>query len=225
MEPSAYFAQIFIKCKSKVVHRGADVRPAPGTNAWLKRRETELAVPGALDHRDDPPLHVVIDRYVTESTRIGKTNSQVLNTIKNDYPIGDIECSAIDSAVLVEFAKSIPAQAQTRQNYLSHLAAVFAVARPAWRYPLDQGAMMDAMVMLKKLGLIAKSNERTRRPTLDELDRLMAHFEKVRRQRPRSAPMTKLVAFAMFSTRRQEELPTSHGPISSAKLDGKWFET
>jgi integrase len=119
-----------------------------------------------------------------------------------------MECSAIDSAVLVEFAKSIQAQPQTRQNYLSHLAAVFAVARPAWRYPLDQSAMMDAMVVLKKLGLIAKSNERTRRPTLDELDRLMTHFEKVRRQRPRSAPMTKLMAFAIFSTRRQEEITT-----------------
>jgi hypothetical protein len=68
--------------------------------------------------------------------------------------------------------------------------------------------MMDAMVVLKKLGLIAKSNERTRRPTLDELDRLMTHFEKVRRQRPRSAPMTKLMAFAIFSTRRQEEITT-----------------
>jgi hypothetical protein len=51
-----YLAQIVIKRKSKVVHREAltfDRRQA--ANAWLKRRETELAVPGALDHRDDPP--------------------------------------------------------------------------------------------------------------------------------------------------------------------------
>jgi hypothetical protein len=116
-----YLAQIVIKRKSKVVHREAmtfDRRQA--AHAWLKRRETELAEPGALDHRDDPPLHVVIDRYVAESTRIGKTKSQVLNTIKNDFAIGDMECSAIDSAVLVDFAKSILAQPQTRQNYLSH---------------------------------------------------------------------------------------------------------
>lgn len=65
-------------------------------------------------------------------------------------------------AVLVEFAKGMQTQPQTRQNNLSHLAAVFTVARPVWRYPLDQAAMMDAMVV--KLGLIAKSNERTRRP-------------------------------------------------------------
>jgi len=117
-----YLAQIVIKRKSKVVHREAltfDRRPA--ANAWLKGRQTELAVPGALDQRDNPPLHVVIDRYVAESTRIGKTKSQVLNTIKNDYPIGDMECSPLDSAVLVEFAKSIQARPQTRQNYPSHL--------------------------------------------------------------------------------------------------------
>jgi hypothetical protein len=52
------------------------------------------------------------------------------------------------------------------------------------------------MLFANSTSTAAKSNERTRRPTLDELDRLMAHFEKVRRQRPRSAPMTKLVAFA-----------------------------
>ena len=51
-----YLAQIVIKRKSKVVHREAltfDRRQA--ANAWLKRRETELAVPGALDHRDILP--------------------------------------------------------------------------------------------------------------------------------------------------------------------------
>ena len=62
------------------------------------------------------------------------------------------------------------------------------------------------MVAMRKLGTIAKGNTRDRRPTLEELDRLMTHFEKVRAHRPRSAPMTKIIAFAIFSTRRQEEI-------------------
>jgi integrase len=62
------------------------------------------------------------------------------------------------------------------------------------------------MVVLKKLGIIKKGNERDRRPTLDELNRLMDHFEKVLRHRPQSAPMQKIIGFTIFSTRRQEEI-------------------
>jgi integrase len=204
---TAYMAQILVKRQGKIAHREAQTFDRKqAAKAWLGRRETELAKPGALEHREDPTLSVVIDRYIAESKRIGKTKAQVLNTIKEKFDISDMRCSEIDSKVLVDFATSIPVAPQTRQNYLSHLGAVFAVAQPAWRFPLDQKAIRDAMVVLKKLGQISKSQERTRRPTLEELDRLMNHFETVRIRRPRSAPMTKIVGFAIFSTRRQEEI-------------------
>jgi integrase len=204
---TAYLAQILVKRKGKILFRQSetfDRRQA--AKAWLGRRETELAKPGALDQPEDPTLSVVIDRYVSELKQIGKTKAQVLSSIKNNYDISDTKCSGIDSSALVAFARSIPVTPQTRQNYMSHLGAVFAVARPAWRYPLDQQAFKDAMVVLKKLGLTSKSKHRDRRPTLEEMDRLMTHFEGVRRRRPGTIPMTKIVAFAIFSTRRQEEI-------------------
>lgn len=56
---------------------------------------------------------------------------------------------------------------------------------------------------MKRLKLIGKSAERDRRPTLAELDRLMEHLAG---RRSESAPMQKIIAFAIFSTRRQEEI-------------------
>jgi integrase len=97
-------------------------------------------------------------------------------------------------------------QPQTVQNYLSHLAAVFAIARPAWGYPLDRQAMKDAQIVAKRLGVISKSRHRDRRPTMDELDKLMQHFGVVKARRPRSAPMQKIVIFALFGTRRLDEI-------------------
>lgn len=174
--------------------------------AWLKRRETELAALGALNRPDDPTLSMVIERYIAESKHdMGKTKAQVLRTIKRD-DLGDMRCSAIDSPALLAFARRLGGQPQTVQNYLSHLGAVFAVARPAWGYPLDQQAIKDAFVVGKKLGLTGKSAQRSRRPTIGEMDRLMAHFGAVRHKRPDSAPMQKIAAFAMFSTRRLEEI-------------------
>jgi integrase len=95
---------------------------------------------------------------------------------------------------------------QTVANYLSHLAAVFAIARPAWGYQLDRNAMKDAFVVAKRLGITTRSRARDRRPTMNELDKLMTHFGERLECRPSSVPMQKIMAFAIFSTRRLEEI-------------------
>jgi integrase len=104
---------------------------------------------------------------------------------------------------LVAFARSLPVKPQTRANYFSHLSPIFAIATPAWKYPLSKQEFENAIESMKRLKLIAKSAERDRRPTLAELDRLMEHFAG---RRSDSVPMQKITAFAIFSTRRQEEI-------------------
>jgi integrase len=204
---TAYRAQIIIKQKGRIAHQEArtfDRRQA--AKAWLARRETELTAPGAMERRPDPTLGEVITRYVAESRKlIGRTKAQVLNTIQT-HDIAEMICSKITSADIIAFARTLPVSPQTVQNYLSHLSAVFATARPAWGYPLDPQTIKDAFVVAKRLGLTAKGRSRERRPTLDELDRLMEHFGDVKAKRPGSAPMQKIIAFAIFSTRRQEEI-------------------
>jgi integrase len=204
-----YMAQVRAKQKGKVVHaetKTFDRKQA--ANAWIARRETELREPGALERVKsvDPMLAEVIERYVNESEReIGRTKAQVLRTI-NAYDIAEMRCSQITSADLVGFAQAIPAGPATRQNYLSHLSAIFAIARPAWGYQLDPQTIKDAFAVTKRLGVTAKGKNRDRRPSLDELDRLMVHFGEVKAKRPSSIPMQKIIAFAIFSTRRQEEI-------------------
>jgi integrase len=204
---TAYLAQILLKRKGQIVHREVQTFDRKqAAKAWLARRETELSDPGAFDRTHDVKLGDVIDRYVRESEReMGRTKAQVLAKIK-EYEIADLHCTEVTSPRLLEFAKSLKVQPQTRANYMSHLAAVFRVARPLWGHPLDLQQIQDAMVAMRKLGTIAKGNSRERRPSLEELDRLMEHFEKIRGHRPGSAPMAKIIAFAIFSTRRQEEI-------------------
>jgi integrase len=209
----AYRAQIRIKVKGKVIHQETqtfDRRQA--ANAWMARRETELREPGALERvrgaDTDPPLRQAIDLYVEENERtIGRTKTQVLRSIKS-YDIAEMRCSKITSADIVQFVKSIPASPATRQNYLSHLGAIFAIAKPAWGYPLDRQAIKDAFIVAKRLGIIRKGSERNRRPTIDELNKVMEHFVQVESRRSGVLPMTKIVPFAIFSTRRQEEIVT-----------------
>ena len=204
---TAYMAQIVIKAGGKILHRENKTFPGRREAAgWIARREDELRALNGEKLPDDALLADVIDRYTTESLRqIGRTKAQVLLAIKR-HPIALMRCSKIRSADIVSFARDLAAGGRTPQtvsNYLSHLAATFAVARPAWGYPLDPQQMADAVTVAKRLGITSRSRSRDRRPTIEELNRLIEHFD---RRRSNAVPMSEVIRFAIFSTRRQDEI-------------------
>ncbi|WP_085656914.1 tyrosine-type recombinase/integrase [Pseudomonas sp. B11(2017)] len=214
---TAYTAQIRINRDGRTVYQESQTFDRKQVaQAWIKRRESELALPGAIEraNRKGVTIRKMIEQYLVEYEKIrplGKTKNSTLNAIKETW-LGDLDDSALTSQKLVEFAQwrmseeGGGVQAQTVGNDLSHLGAVLSVARPAWGYEVDPLAMPDARKVLRKLGMVSRSKERNRRPTLDELDSLMTHFFEILVRRPDSIPMPKMVAFAIFSTRRQEEI-------------------
>lgn len=207
----SYTAQFRVKRGGKTVYSESQTfereRVAKG---WLERRRHELSLPGALEKAQGPKgtLADAIGSYTADVQKIGRTKAQVLRTLLG-YPITEKDIATLRPHDVVELARQLSAegrQPQTVNNYLSHLGAVFAVARTAYGYDVDRHVVTDAIDSAKRLGLTARSAKRTRRPTIDELNRLMTHFERVRRGRPSSNPMTSIIAFALFSARRLEEI-------------------
>lgn len=208
----SYTAQIILKRKGKPTHReAATFARRTQAVAWLRNREDELRQPGGIERAKVRGLTVgdTIDRYIGDSHRdLGRTKSQVLRSIKK-YDIGDLGAGDVGSEDIVRFARELAAtgmKPQTVQNYLSHLSAVFAIAKPAWGIPLDREAMKDAFVVAKRLGLTSKSDKRGRRPAMAELDRLMDHFTEQWSRGNATVPMTRVIPFALFSTRRLGEI-------------------
>lgn len=207
----AYLAQIVIKRKGKPTYREAETfNRRSEAAAYLRVREPELKAEGGVERAKARGLTVgdAIDTYVRESLKdIGRTKAQVLETIKK-YDLADIEATDAKSEDIVRFARELSrnVKPQTVGNYLSHLSAVFRIARPAWGIPLDPAAMKDAFAVTKQLGMTSKSEKRERRPTLEELDQLMTFFGERQERSPEAAPMQKIIAYAIFSTRRQEEI-------------------
>lgn len=205
-------AQIRIKRNGVIVYTEAQTFDRKqAAEAWMKKREAALAEPGVLDKLmgppdEDPTLSECIAKYIETSNRKpGKTKAQVLRTIRAHH-IGALKCSRVTSQEIIKFAQGICAQPQTVGNYLSHLASVFAVAKPAFGYPLDPEQMKAARVVGQRMSITSRSKQRTRRPTLAELDKLMEHFGRSKYKRADSAPMQEIMAYAIFSTRRQEEI-------------------
>jgi integrase len=211
-----YTAQIRLTKNGNLLHTEAlTFDREKAASAWLKKRETELdelAKAGALGAPpvDDPTLAEVIDRYTAEIVKtMGHTKTQCLRTIREEYDIASLKCSQIGSGEISTLAQELAKRGiepSTVGNYLSHLSSVFDVAKPVWKYPLNKQAMEDAQMALRKLGITSTSRKRDRRPTLEELDKIMNHFAGVQRRRKTANKMTKVIAFAIFSTRRQGEI-------------------
>jgi integrase len=212
-----YTAQIRLRRAGVIVYQEAQSFDRKQiAQAWLKRRETELAAPGAIEraNRKGATIKEMIDRYLEEYETLrplGKTKRATLKAIGETW-LGDLMDAALTSQNLVEYAQwrmgkaGGGVKAQTIGNDLSHLGAVLSIAKPAWGYLVDPHAMSDARKVLRKLGMDGRSRERNRRPTLDELNRLMSHYTEMQERRKAQIDMPKVIAFAIFSTRRQEEI-------------------
>lgn len=229
-----YTVQIRKKRNGKVVYTESETfeRHAAAV-AWERKREAELDEPGALEKAiappADPTLSEAIDAYLTDAQRGGKTKRQVLRTIKT-LEIAALQCSKIDSRHIVDLAKYLLNTGmlpQTVGNYISHLSTIFTIARPAWGFPLSKEAMDDAKIVIKKLNLASRSVSRERLPTLQELNDLLDYFIVNRAERSNSVPMAHIMVYAIYSTRRLEEItritfedikhPTQEDPQGLAK--------
>lgn len=127
---TGYTAQVLKKRGGKVVLREAqtfDRRVA--ADSWIKKRETELSVPGAIERAGSKrvTLAQAIDRYTDESLKkIGRTKAQVLKSIK-EYDIANMDCEKIGSDDIVAFAKELGADgSRTPANGCE-------LSQPPWR--------------------------------------------------------------------------------------------
>ena len=212
---TGYTAQIRIMQKGVTVYQESQTFDRKATaQAWIKRVETEMSVPGAIEkaNRSGVTVKEMIERYLLEYEKLrplGKTKRATLKAIGETW-LGKLEDREITSQKLVEYADRRMTddgiQAQTVGNDLAHLGAVLSVARPAWGYDIDPMAMPDARKVLRKMGAVTRSKERNRRPTLEELDKLFQYFGEMRDRRKQEIDMVRVTAFALFSTRRQEEI-------------------
>lgn len=212
---TGYTAQIRIMQKGVTVYQESQTFDRKATaQAWIKRVETEMSVPGAIEkaNRSGVTVKEMIDRYLLEYEKLrplGKTKRATLKAIGETW-LGKLEDREITSQKLVEYADrrmtNDGIQAQTVGNDLAHLGAVLSVARPAWGYDIDLMAMPDARKVLRKMGAVTRSKERNRRPTLEELEKLFQYFGEMRDRRKQEIDMVRVTAFALFSTRRQEEI-------------------
>ncbi|QXI21145.1 site-specific integrase [Pseudomonas iranensis] len=214
---TSYTAQVRInRDKVTVYQESRTFARKQAAQAWARKRESELDEPGAIERasRKGATAKEMIDQYLREVEKarpLGKTKKATLTAIGASY-FGKLNDTDINTQCLVDFAlwrmssEGGGVLPQTAGNDLAHLGAVLSIARDAWGYQVDPLAMAGARRVLRKLGYNLKSRERDRRPTLEELGKLMTHYEEMQARRRSVTNMLKVVGFALFSTRRLDEI-------------------
>jgi hypothetical protein len=176
-----FLAQVGMKKNGKWLYReNRTFERKRDAKLWARERDVEMSKPDFLERiqPQDPALSFVIDEYIAATRKqLGRTKKQVLHSIKT-YPIAILKCSQINSQAVCRFIDtlSIGRAPQTVENYLMHLSGIFRVARPKWNYPLDPQALKDARTVARDLEQTGKSRVRERRPTIEEINRLIAYF-------------------------------------------------
>lgn len=178
---------------------------------WAARRETELRVPGVLEKLTHKGITIkqVLEWYKEDydgATKWGRSKLSHINFLIG-HSFADTDALALTPREVLAHLRSRrkTASASTVNNDVIWLTNAFRSARIDRGVPVASQALEDAAFLARKERLIGKPKERNRRPTLEELGQIVAHF---RRQRRNKLPIVDIIGFAIFSTRRQEEICT-----------------
>lgn len=177
---------------------------------WAAKIEGDLEDPAKMERMGSgPTVGDLIRRYIREIDQIrplGRTHRAVLEFLL-DWPIAGKKARGLRPGDIVEHCevrakKTGPA---TVMQDVVLLRGPLGIAKVKWHLDGVSTAPIDeAMPLLVKLGLVARSKRRDRRLEGDEGARLLAYFKK--QDEDAIIPMADIMDVALWTCRRQDEI-------------------
>lgn len=177
--------------------------------------DTERAVqagksPDAV-HIDAKTLFgALVDLHIADLAEVGKpllrSKANCLEKLRRE--LGGDRLANITRERLISFGKQRAREGAgpiTLSIDLSYIRTILVHAAAVHGVEVPTEQVMLARVALRRLGLIGKGQERDRRPTQDELVRIIAYNDNNPRQ---GIPVGRMVKFAVATAMRQEEICT-----------------
>lgn len=120
----------------------------------------------------------LIERYEEEiggAKPFGRNKADVLKKLKEH--LKDVQVAALTPARIVTYiTEDRKVKNVTAAIDLTYLKSVLKVGRALWQMPIHPSVVDDAREMLGHMGHLERGEERDRRPTQDEIDRLKGWF-------------------------------------------------
>lgn len=135
---------------------------------------------------------------------IGRSKRASLRCLESR--LGACKIAEMDRERLIQFGRERAREGAgpvTLGIDLGYIRTIFSHAAAVHGVQLSTESVDLARIALVRLGLGGKGNERDRRPTQDELDRIIAAFEANHRQH---FPVARIIRFAVATAVRQDEI-------------------
>lgn len=173
----------------------------------------------------------VLQRYIEEMDGtaggvpvkpLGESHRCTLRVIQR-MPIGAKLAEKLTKTDIIDMAKALRTKGlkpATVNQYITYLRGPLAYAPAAWEGCEEVSAecVAKARPFLKKYNLCGKASPRKRRPTDEEVGRLLAYFEVQDKRDRTKIKMVDVVAFALASSRRRGEIVRiTHGDVDFEK--------
>jgi len=157
-------------------------------------------------------------RYLKEHENLpkppGKTKKGTMRLMSEEPLLIAVPLSELTAADLMKYARKRfeedGAAPSTVLQDIAYIRVLAKYARVAWSIPVDLQEVEDAKDMAEKLGIVDRSKMRNRRPTIEELEKLLGYQHREKngkgRMTPLKTPVSDIILFAIFSTRRLSEI-------------------
>lgn len=179
--------------------------------AWARRVERDLDVgrkpiPRKLDGIQT--FGDLIDLHVSDMKSVGKApgRSKAYSMAFLKLRLGRLRLADLDRETLIDFGKARAKEGagpMTLSIDLGYVRTLLAYGAAVHGLPYSPEPVDLARIALRMLGLVGKGEERNRRPTPQEIDRLIEHFRGINSL---TIPMGRIVRFAIATAMRQEEI-------------------
>jgi integrase len=210
----AYLAEVRIKRNGRLLRESKTFERRGQATEWAAKAEKQLST-DEDDRRQHRHLHGgslrrILRKYrkeVSDVRPMGRSKTAHIKFLEK-MPLAAISVLDLRPSDLIQHVRQrrkSGAGPATVNNDLIWLRIILRYARAAWGLPFDLDIVDDACEVVKSEKLVAKSRQRFRRPTKDELERLTEYFRGKEKRRS-SMPMRDIMWFAIHSARRQSEI-------------------
>lgn len=172
---------------------------------WKKRKLAEIELDGvqAVSKKGDTVAHAITAR-LAKHKHLGPSARQQLDWLKKS-DFGKKKLTELSLESLIDLADDMLAEDRLPQTVAGYLSILVNTLDWASRrsFIIPVAALKEAMEHMWEDEILARSEERDRRPTMDELEKILRAAVENKRQK---IPLAKIIVFAIFSCRRLGEI-------------------
>lgn len=211
---SRFTVDVVVKNRSVIIHRESKTfRKKEHARTYGTKRVRELEDPYSAMQKS-VPLSVLLDKFMEEPDlwdKTGRTKQYVIRMLR-DCDIAKIESDKLRTSDLIEHCKNRKAAGTggaTIYHDVAYLRSVMKKAHPVFNISANFKIFEEAVPVLVDMGLVCKSQKRTRRPTGEELTLLREGLEKRQGARANGQtriPFTDILDFSILTCMRIGEV-------------------